>query len=122
MKTRDMTSSRGSLVYSSETGSICPRCGKPRARCACTNGPVVPTNHAGVRVGIETQGRRGKAVTVIEGVPLAPEELARLATDLKRRCSSGGTVRSGTIEIQGDKRETVVATLQRLVRPPFAYS
>jgi translation initiation factor 1 len=65
-----------------------------------------------VRVGKQTQGRRGKAVTVIEGLSLAPDELARLAKELKKRCGSGGTVKSGTIEIQGDHRDLLVRELE----------
>ena len=91
---------------------MCPRCGKPLARCACTAGPADPTNPTGLRVGRQTQGRRGKAVTVIEGVPLAPDRLARLAKELKRRCGSGGTVKNGVIEIQGDHRDLLVRELE----------
>jgi translation initiation factor 1 len=50
-------------------------------------------------------------VTVITGVPLAGEELARFATELKKRCGSGGTLKGGTIEIQGDHRDQLVAEL-----------
>jgi translation initiation factor 1 len=59
------------------------------------------------------QGRGGKAVSVITGLPLAGEALAQLAAELKRRCGSGGTVREGTIEIQGEHRDTLVAELAR---------
>jgi len=52
-------------------------------------------------------------VTLITGLPLAEAELAALATELKRRCGSGGTVREGTIEIQGEHRDTLVAELIR---------
>lgn len=64
-----------------------------------------------VRVGRVTQGRAGKVVSVISGLPLREAELAALATELKKRCGSGGTVRSGTIEIQGEHRDTLVAEL-----------
>ncbi|MBM4197050.1 MAG: stress response translation initiation inhibitor YciH [Gammaproteobacteria bacterium] len=64
-----------------------------------------------VRVGRQTQGRKGKGVTVVSGVPLAGAELELLATELKRRCGSGGTVRDGSIEIQGDHRDLLVAEL-----------
>jgi len=66
-----------------------------------------------VVVGRETSGRKGKGVTVIRGVPLAGEALAQLATQLKQACASGGTLRDGTIEIQGDHRDRVVAELER---------
>jgi translation initiation factor 1 len=67
-----------------------------------------------VRVGRETKGRAGKGVTVITGLPLAIPALQALATQLKRKCGSGGTVKDGVIEIQGDHRDAVVAELVRL--------
>ncbi len=70
-----------------------------------------------VRVGRETAGRGGKGVTVITGLPLAGAALADLARTLKKRCGSGGTVRDGTIEIQGDHRDLLVAELNRLGYP-----
>lgn len=66
-----------------------------------------------VRVGRETKGRKGKGVTLIKGVPLAPEQLAELCTQLKKKCGSGGAVKEGVIEIQGDHREMLVAELSR---------
>ncbi len=69
---------------------------------------------ARVRVGRETQGRGGKGVTVITGLPLPEAELEALARQLKRRCGSGGTVRERVIEIQGDHRDLLVAELTRL--------
>jgi translation initiation factor 1 len=69
---------------------------------------------AQVRVGREVAGRGGKGVSVITGLPLAGEELAGLATRLKKLCGAGGAVRDGTIEIQGDHRDRLVAELQKL--------
>ena len=66
-----------------------------------------------VRVGRQTQGRRGKGVTVVTGVPLAGAALEALATELKKRCGSGGTVKDGVIEIQGDHRDVLVGELGR---------
>ena len=66
-----------------------------------------------MRVGRETKGRRGKGVTVITGVPLAGGALDDLARELKKRCGSGGTVKEGVIEIQGDFRDLIVAELSR---------
>jgi len=70
-----------------------------------------------VRVGRETSGRKGKGVTVITGLPLAGAPLDELATRLKKHCGSGGTVREGVIEIQGDHRDVLVAELSRLGYP-----
>jgi translation initiation factor 1 len=65
-----------------------------------------------VRVFREKGGRRGKTVTVVRG--LAAADLPGVATDLKRLCGSGGTIKSGALEIQGDHREKVAARLQAL--------
>lgn len=90
---------------------MCPACGRPLARCACKDGVTRPRGDGIVRVERQTQGRKGKGVTVITGVPLAGAELDALAAELKKRCGSGGTVREGTIEIQGDHRDVLVAAL-----------
>jgi translation initiation factor 1 len=66
-----------------------------------------------VRVLKQTAGRGGKAVSVIAGLPLNDEQLATLATELKRRCGSGGSVQAGNIEIQGDHRDLLVAELNQ---------
>ena len=66
-----------------------------------------------VRVSRQTQGRAGRGVTVISGLTLRAAELEALASELKRRCGSGGTVRDGAIEIQGEHRDTLVAELAR---------
>lgn len=67
-----------------------------------------------VRVGREVAGRGGKGVSVISGLPLAAPDLEALATRLKRLCGAGGAVRDGTIEIQGEHRDRLVAELRQL--------
>ena len=99
-------------VYSSEGGRLCPDCGEPADGCRCAATPAVSRGSGRVRVGRETKGRRGKAVTVVSGLPLGAADLADLAKALKARCGAGGTVRDGVIEIQGDHRDTLVAELQ----------
>ena len=99
-------------VYSSEGGRLCPECGEPADGCRCAARPAVSPGNGRVRVGRETKGRRGKAVTVVSGLPLGAADLADLAKALKARCGAGGTVRDGVIEIQGDHRDTLVAELQ----------
>jgi len=76
--------------------------------------PVKPKGDGVVRVGRETKGRKGKGVTVITGVPLTGVALEELATRLKKRCGSGGTVHEGVIEIQGDHRDALLAELGKL--------
>ena len=67
-----------------------------------------------LKVGRETAGRRGKGVTTVFDVPLDESGLRELAATLKQRCGTGGTVKDGRIEIQGDQRERIVAELERL--------
>ena len=104
------------IVYSTQHGSMCPRCRKPVARCTCGEELSRPRG-AGprdsvVRVGRQTQGRKGKGVSVITGVPLAGAELAALGKELKKTCGTGGTVKGGVIEIQGDHRDRLVQELK----------
>src|SRR5436190_8578779 len=67
-----------------------------------------------LKVGRETAGRRGKGVTTVFDVPLDENGLKELAAVLKQRCGTGGTVKDGRIEIQGDQRERIVAELEKL--------
>jgi translation initiation factor 1 len=64
-----------------------------------------------VRIRLETGGRKGKAVTVVSGLGHDPQTMERIARALKQHCGAGGTVKDGTIEIQGDQRERVGAYL-----------
>ena len=108
----DAGSSR--LVYSTETGRVCPDCGQPVATCVCKQtARAVPAGDGIVRVALDTKGRKGKGVTVIRGVALDAAALAALGKQLKANCGSGGTTKDGVIEIQGDHRDTVVAALQK---------
>lgn len=109
------------LVYSTGQGRLCPECGRPLSDCRCKRSkPAAPQPQTAVktdgivRVGRETKGRKGKGVTVITGVPLTDDALGEMATRLKKRCGSGGTVHEGVIEIQGDHRDTLVAELTKL--------
>jgi translation initiation factor 1 len=68
-------------------------------------------------VGRETQGRAGKGVTTVIGLPLSAADLEALAARFKKRCGSGGTVRAGVIEIQGEHRDTLVSELGKLGWP-----
>ena len=104
-----------SIVYRTGSGRICPGCRRPIAQCACktAKGQALRADAGMVRVSRQTQSRAGKAVTIITGLPLTGDQLAQLASELKRRCGSGGTVKDGAIEIQGEHRDTLVAELVR---------
>lgn len=99
----DQSASAGS-VYSTELGRTCPECGKAKGKCVCSN-ESMPEGDGIVRIQRETKGRKGKGVTLITGVLLAPAELKKLAKELKQKCGVGGAVKDGVIEIQGDVRE-----------------
>lgn len=103
--------SDGGLVFSTEQGRMCPDCREPLAECRCSEAQA-PTGDGVVRVSRETKGRKGKGVTLITGIPLAGSELKAYAKLLKARCGTGGTVKDGVIEIQGDQRDTLVPLLK----------
>ena len=102
-----------SRVYSTEQGRICPDCDQPVEQCRCAS-ECKPQGDGIVRLRRETKGRKGKGVTLIEGVLLAPSELKVLAKTLKTRCGTGGTVKGGVIEIQGDFRDILLEELTKL--------
>jgi translation initiation factor 1 len=100
------------LVYSTEAGRMCPDCRQPLAQCQgkqLAAGRVVGDGQ--VRVSRETKGRGGKAVTLVKGLALDEAALVALGKQLKAACGSGGTVKDGVIEVQGDHVERVLAAL-----------
>jgi len=105
----------GRLVYSTDAGRMCPGCRRPLASCTCAaSDKRAPAAGDGVaRIRRETGGRGGKTVTTISGLALDDAALAALAKHLKAACGTGGTVRDGTIELQGDHREPLAALLAR---------
>ncbi|MBT8139704.1 MAG: translation initiation factor Sui1 [Gammaproteobacteria bacterium] len=104
-------------VYSTDQGKICPACNHPVQSCACAeqlSGSVANAGADGIiRITRETKGRKGAGVTIINGLKLNQAEMKAMAKQLKQRCGSGGAVKDGCIEIQGDHRETVQAWLQK---------
>ncbi len=112
MKARNTAA--GGLVYSTESGRMCPVCRRPIAKCVCAKSKaaaLVPFDGV-VRVSRETKGRGGKAVTVVRGLAMDSASLAKLAQQLKAACGSGGTVKEGVIEVQGDHCDKVMALLK----------
>ncbi len=107
------SSSHGDIVYSTEQGRMCPRCGKATKQCRCRSTKTAPPNDGIVRVSRQTKGRKGNGVTLITGIPLDGDSLRTLAKKLKQRCGSGGSVKNGIVEIQGDHRDVLVAELTK---------
>ena len=101
-------------VYSCQTGRLCPACGKALGNCRCKQQQANPAGDGIVRIQRQTKGRKGKGVTLVTGVPLTAEELKQLAKKLKQQCGTGGTVKDGIIEIQGDHRQRLQEELQKL--------
>lgn len=108
------------LVYSTDGGrvNVCPVCKQPYKHCRCdqpsTQQNIAKKSDGIVRVMRDRKGRGGKTVTVIDGVMGSEAELNALAQQLKKLCGSGGTVKDGNIEIQGDHCEKVMTKLTAL--------
>jgi translation initiation factor 1 len=100
----------GGLVFSTDAGRHCPDCRQPVDACICKK-TVIPEGDGIARVRRESKGRGGKTVTTITGVPLAEDALKDLAKMLKQRCGTGGSLKDGVIEIQGDHVELLLAEL-----------
>jgi translation initiation factor 1 len=100
------------LVYSTDAGRMCPACRQPIGTCICKQNAALPTGDGVVRVSRETKGRGGKAVTLVKGVALDEAALTALGKKLKTACGSGGTVKDGVIEVQGDHCDRVMETLK----------
>jgi len=110
-----MSNSR--LVYSTEADSTCPGCHKPLRKCRCRQvqdkGNARQIIDPAIRISRESKGRKGKGVTLVSGLTLPEAELRALAKRLKALCGSGGTVKDGVIEIQGDHREQIKQELEK---------
>jgi translation initiation factor 1 len=123
------------VVYTSEHGRMCPACERPIAACSCRSAgkkrqpasgakasagrgnhmksPAGPPADGIARVQRECKGRGGKTVTTISGLSLPEPALQDLATTLKRRCGTGGSVKDGVIVIQGDHGDVLIAELAK---------
>ncbi len=104
------------LVYSTEKGALCPECGEALDACRCNEiaeQARLATMDGVVRIRREVAGRKGKGVTTISGIPLSEAELKPLLKKLKQTCGTGGSLKAGVIEIQGDHREKIKALLDK---------
>lgn len=102
--------SKGGLAYSTDMGRMCPECRHAAAACTCkaNAGPIGDGN---VRVARSTKGRGGKCVTLVKGVALDAAALTVLGKQLRTACGSGGTVKDGVIEVQGDHCDLIIDVL-----------
>ncbi len=103
----------GGLVYSTDSGHMCPGCRQPVATCRCqATTQARPAGDGQVRISRETKGRGGKAVTLVRGLALDAAALEALGKRLRTACGSGGTCKDGVLEVQGDHVERLLALLQ----------
>ncbi|MFH0791357.1 MAG: stress response translation initiation inhibitor YciH [Candidatus Omnitrophota bacterium] len=104
------------LVYSTDIGSICPACGKPKNSCVCRQmkRKAVSESNGAVCIRYETAGRKGKGMTLITGLPLSEDGLLAIAKKLKQQFATGGAVKNFVIELQGDQREKAIPALRKL--------
>jgi translation initiation factor 1 len=105
--------SSGGLVYSTDSGRMCPNCRQAATACICKAiSKSASTGDGVVRVSRENKGRGGKTVTVLRGLVLELDALAALGKQLRTACGAGGTLKDGVLEIQGDHAQRVVEMLQ----------
>ena len=108
--TQHKPSSTG-LVYSTDSGRMCPDCRQPLSACTCraqAKAAAIPQGDGIARVSRETKGRGGKTTTVVRGLPLDAEALAALGKRLRTACGAGGTAKDGVLEVQGDHVQRVM--------------
>tara|TARA_B110000503_G_scaffold52467_1_gene84351 strand:- start:427 stop:750 length:324 start_codon:yes stop_codon:yes gene_type:complete len=98
-----MANKESRLVYSTDAGRI-----------AQTDKPQAIETDGIVRIRHETKGRKGKGVSLVSGLDLDEAALKTLAKQLKQKCSTGGTIKDGVIEIQGDHRDILKIELEKL--------
>lgn len=95
-------------VYSTEGGD------QRKKQAPGPRGKSLPPNQQLVYLHRESKGRGGKTVTLVRGLQLNEADLKTLGKHLKQACGTGGTIKDGVIEIQGDHREKLAAVLDRL--------
>ena len=104
------------LVYSTETGRICPKCQSQISDCRCKKKRTEPNSQIKsdgiLRIRREVKGRKGKTVTTIKGFDLDDKALNFLSKQIKQHCGTGGSVKDGMVIIQGDHRDTIKSLLE----------
>lgn len=104
------------LVYSTDKGKTCPQCQEAIESCQCEvleEQARIASMDGIVRIRREVSGRKGKGVTTLTGIALNETELKALMKKLKQSCGTGGSLKDGVIEIQGDHREKLKSLLEK---------
>ncbi|NLP09770.1 translation initiation factor [bacterium] len=108
-----MTANNSVTVYSTlKKAPVCRRCGETPCTCPPNHSETMPSQP--LRIRLDRKGRKGKSVTLIEGLPANAQQAEALCRTLKNRLGAGGTVREGCIEIQGDHRNKIAQTLAEM--------
>ncbi len=114
---KSLSDQLGGLVFSTEHGRLCPECEKALDACICdvlAEQQRLASLDGVVRIRRETSGRKGKGVTTLTGIAKSEKELKDLLKQMKKVCGTGGSVKEGVLEIQGDHREALKTLLEKL--------
>src|ERR1043166_9926979 len=103
-----MTEDKSRTVWSSEQGDLRKEASTPRKITS------LPPAQQTIYLHRDSKGRGGSPVTLLKNLTLSDEDMKQLTKRLKQVCSSGGTVKNGMIEIQGEQREKIAEELKRL--------
>lgn len=103
-----MPKNENPTVWSSSDGDLRKKSEKT------TSTKSLPPNQQTVYLHRESKGRGGKGVSLVKNLQLSKKDMKKLAKKLKKTCGSGGTVKNGIIEIQGEHRERIAETLQKM--------
>ncbi len=89
---------------------ICPKCGLPKELCVCED---IAREQQKIDITVDKR-RYGKMMTIVDGINSSDLDIDALITKLKKKCASGGTIKDGKIELQGDHRAKVKETLEEM--------
>ncbi len=90
--------------------NICPKCGLPNELCVCEE---IAKEQQKIEISVDKR-RYGKMMTIVDGINSSDLDIDALITKLKKKCASGGTIKEGKIELQGDHRTKVKETLEEM--------
>jgi len=90
--------------------SICEVCGLPKEICVCED---IAREQQKITIAVDKR-RYGKMMTIVDGINPHDLDIDALITKLKKKCASGGTIKDGKIELQGDHRTKVKETLEEM--------
>jgi len=101
-------------VWSSEHGDLRKKKNLTPGSSSARRGEALPPQQQTVYLHRESSGRGGKAVTLVKNLVLSTNDLQALTKRLKKECGTGGTIKDGFIEIQGEQREKIADILRKL--------